>query len=66
MEQATELLTARELAKRLRVSTETIRTWARRGRIPTVRLSPKVIRYNCEAVLSALSTTPTKGVSRAK
>jgi len=64
MEQATELLTARELAKRLRVSPETVRAWARRGSIPTLRLSPKVIRYNAEAVLAALSATPTKGVAR--
>lgn len=66
MDQATELLTARELAKRLRVSPETVRGWARRGSIPTLRLSPKVIRYNAEAVLAALSTTPAKGVSRGK
>ncbi|MFA6045976.1 MAG: helix-turn-helix domain-containing protein [Phycisphaerales bacterium] len=66
MEKATELLTARELAKLLRVSPETVRDWARRGCIPTLRLSPKVIRYNAEAVLAALSTTPAKGVSHAK
>lgn len=66
MDQATELLTARELAKRLRVSPETVRAWARRGSIPTLRLSRKVIRYNAEAVLAALSTTPAKGVARAK
>jgi excisionase family DNA binding protein len=64
MDQATELLTARELAKRLRVSPETVRAWARRGCIPTLRLSPKVIRYNAEAVLAALSATPAKGVAR--
>lgn len=64
MEQETELLTARELAKRLRVSPETVRAWARRGRIPTLRLSPKVIRYKAEAVLAALSATPAKGVAR--
>lgn len=64
MDKATEYLTARELAKRLRVSPETVREWARRGYIPTLRLSPKVIRYNAEAVLAALSNTPAKGVSR--
>ena len=63
MEKATELLTTRELAKRLRVSPETVRPWARRGHIPTLRLSPKVIRYDPEAVLAALSTMPAKGVS---
>ncbi|MCC6321078.1 MAG: helix-turn-helix domain-containing protein [Phycisphaerales bacterium] len=66
MDQATELLTARELAKRLRVSPETVRDWSRRGCIPTLRLSRKAIRYNLGAVLSTLSTTPAKGVSRAR
>lgn len=66
MEQESELLTAQELAKRLRVSPETVRAWARRGHIPTLRLSRKALRYNLEAVLAALSASPTKGVSRAK
>ncbi|MCE9590083.1 MAG: helix-turn-helix domain-containing protein [Planctomycetes bacterium] len=64
MEHGTELLTAPELAKRLRVSPDTVRAWARRGSIPTLRLSPKVIRYNLDAVLKALSATPAKGVDR--
>lgn len=64
MDQATELLTARELAKRLRVSPETVRAWARRGCIPKMRLSRKAIRYNLGAVLAALSTTSAKGASR--
>lgn len=66
MDQATELLTARELAKRLRVSPETVRAWGRRGYIPTLRLSRKAVRYNLTAVLAALSTTPAKGVPRGK
>lgn len=61
MERATELLTTQELAKRLRVSPETVRDWARRGRIPRLRLSPKAIRYSAEAVLAALSKTSAKG-----
>lgn len=65
MEQSTELLTAQELAKRLRVSTETVREWARRGDIPTLRLSPKVIRYDAEAVLAAISSRGTRGGSHA-
>lgn len=65
MDRAPELLTARELAKRLRVSPETVRAWARRGAIPALRLSPKVIRYDAQAVLAALSATPAKGVARA-
>jgi excisionase family DNA binding protein len=66
MDQETELLTARELAKRLRVSPETVRAWSRRGCIPSLRLSPKAIRYNAEAVLAALSNTPANGVARGK
>ncbi|MCE9618483.1 MAG: helix-turn-helix domain-containing protein [Planctomycetes bacterium] len=64
MNQEFDLLTARELAKRLRVSTDTVRAWARRGVIPSLRLSPKVIRYKSEEVLSALSIRSAKAVCR--
>jgi excisionase family DNA binding protein len=63
MAQISDLMTTRELARQLRVSDETVRAWARRGLIPTVQLSPKVIRYNLEAVLAARSTAPVKGVT---
>ena len=53
-----ELLTAAELAARLRVRPRTVQLWARRGRIPTVRLSAKVIRFNLDAVLLALQSRP--------
>jgi excisionase family DNA binding protein len=49
-----ELLTADELAARLRVKPDTIKQWARRGHIPTVRFSPKVVRFNLSAVLAAI------------
>lgn len=61
MKQETELLTGRELAKRLRVAPETILEWVRDGRIPVVRLSRKTLRYSAEAVLTALATTPVNG-----
>lgn len=64
MQRATELLTARELAKRLRLSPDTVRAWGRRGVIPTLRLSPKACRYDADAVLAALAKAPAKGVSR--
>jgi len=41
---ATEYLTAIELAKLLRLSAETVRQMARAGKIPSIRISPKVIR----------------------
>jgi len=66
MDRATELLTARELAQRLRVSPETVRAWARRGRIPTIRLSTKAIRYDLHAILASLADAPAKGVTRGK
>jgi excisionase family DNA binding protein len=66
MKEATELLTAEELAKRLRVTTETIRLWTRRGLIPSLRPTPKVIRYNADAVMQALSATTVGRVPHAK
>lgn len=51
-----ELLTAEELARRLRVKPRTIRQWSRSGRIPAIRLSPKVVRYELEAVVNAMIT----------
>ncbi len=62
MDEQTELLTAHELAERLRVSPETIRGWARHGLIPTLRLSPKVIRFDPQAVVAALTKRSKKGV----
>lgn len=66
MDQSSKLLTALELAVRLRVSPDTVRAWARRGAIPSLRPSPKVIRFDLDAVLAALSPAPAKGVDRAK
>jgi excisionase family DNA binding protein len=39
------LLTARELAEILDVSTETVLRWTRRGDLPAIRLPGGVIRY---------------------
>ena len=50
-----ELLTAEELAERLRVKPDTVRIWTRAGRIPCVRITPKVVRYDVAAVLAKLS-----------
>ncbi|HUU92558.1 MAG TPA: helix-turn-helix domain-containing protein [Phycisphaerae bacterium] len=45
-----ELLTAEELAVRLKVRPETVKAWARSGRIPVIRFSRKVLRFDIEAV----------------
>jgi len=50
----TEYLTAEELGHRLRLSTETIRQMARDGKLPCIRLSAKVIRFDPRAVARAL------------
>jgi excisionase family DNA binding protein len=51
-----ELLTAEELAERLAVSERTVRQWARSGRIPEVRASQRVRRFDYEAVVAALKS----------
>ena len=64
-----ELLTAEELAERLKVSPHTIRLWNRAGKIPAVWLSATVRRFDFDEVLLALrqrdSSPKGKGVSRA-
>ena len=50
-----ELLTPDELADRLHVRPSTVRRWAQEGRIPAVRLTPKVVRYDLAAVVAAMT-----------
>ena len=49
-----EFLTARQLAAVLQVSESTVRRLAREGRIPSVRLTPRLIRFNLRSVYRAL------------
>ena len=49
-----EFLTARQLAEVLQVSESTVRRLARDGRIPCVRLTPRLLRFNPRAVFRAL------------
>jgi excisionase family DNA binding protein len=49
-----EFLTARQLAEVLQVSESTVRRLARDGRIPCVRLTPRLMRFNLKAVCRAL------------
>jgi excisionase family DNA binding protein len=49
-----ELLTVCQLAERLHVRPRTVQLWARRGRIPAVRVSAKIIRFDWQAVVSTL------------
>jgi len=50
----TKLLTAKEIAQELSVSPSTVTEWGRQGKIPRMKVSHKIIRYDPEAVQSAL------------
>jgi excisionase family DNA binding protein len=49
-----EFLTARQLAAIMQVSEATVRRLARNGRIPSVRLTPRLIRFHLQSVRDAL------------
>ncbi len=66
MEHPPDLLTNHELAVKLRVSPDTVSSWARRGVIPCIKLSRKAIRFDYQAVVTALATLPAKGDRDAK
>ena len=59
-----KLLTAEQLAKELRVSVETIDGWGRSGKIPRIRISHKIIRFDRDAVIAALSQSEGKANGR--
>jgi excisionase family DNA binding protein len=62
-----EFLTARQLAEVLQVSESTVRKLAREGRIPVVRLTPRLARFNLQSVLRALDGgAPKQGARRGK
>ncbi len=49
-----DFLTARQLASILQVSESTVRRLAREGRIPSIRITPRLLRFNLKAVRHAL------------
>jgi excisionase family DNA binding protein len=53
-----EFLTARQLAAILQVSETTVRRLARKGRIPSIRLTPRITRFHLQAVRQALDGKP--------
>lgn len=59
-----ELETAEEIADRLHLTPGTIKDWSRHGIIPAVRLSPKVIRFEYQAVIKALLSRQVEGGKR--
>ena len=52
-----EFLTARQLAAILQVSKATVRRLARKGRIPSIRLTPRIMRFHLPSVREALDGT---------
>ena len=55
-----EFLTARQLAAILQVSEATVRRLAQKGRIPSVRITPHLIRFHHKAVRAALDGSKTR------
>jgi len=54
-----DLLTVREVAELLRVSTLTIKRWGRRGKLPAIRINSRGDRrYRKESVLWMLGINP--------
>ena len=63
-EKREEFLTARQLAAVLQVSESTVRRLAREGRIPSIRLTARLLRFHLQTVLSALDGTQQKSRPR--
>ena len=57
------LMTGLEVARAFGVSPETIRKWARQGKLRAVRLSARCLRYSSDEIAELLAGT-TKGVRR--
>ena len=49
-----EFLTARQLAAVLQISEATVRRLAHSGKIPSIRITPRLIRFRLASVRSAL------------
>jgi excisionase family DNA binding protein len=57
-------LTAAELGQRLRVTADTVLRWHRAGKIPAVRITAKILRFDLAEVLAVLRRPDSgKGVS---
>jgi excisionase family DNA binding protein len=52
-----EFLTARQLAAILQVSESTVHRLARAGRIPCLRITPRITRFHLQSVREALDGT---------
>ncbi|MCS6803925.1 MAG: helix-turn-helix domain-containing protein [Acidobacteriota bacterium] len=64
-EKRTEFLTARQLADILQVSETTIHRLRRQGRIPAIKVTNRLIRFNLRDVKAALADATKKNPSEA-
>lgn len=64
MDKREEFLTARQLAAILQVSESTVRRLAREGRIPSIRLTARLLRFHLQSVMNALDATQQKNRTR--
>ena len=51
---SSEMLSAEELSSRLKLRPNTLLAWARRGKIPSVKLGRKTVRFSYEAVVAVI------------
>lgn len=49
-----EFLTAEQVGHRLNLSPQTVKKWAAKGKIPYLRISPKVLRFEWHEVKQAI------------
>lgn len=59
-----QILSEKRLAGILDVSTRTLRTWRKEGRLPYIRISRGTVRYDLDEVMAALEerkVNPRKG-----
>ncbi len=61
-----EFLTARQLASVLQVSEATVRRLARKGRIPAIRLTPRITRFHLQSVRESLGAYTNSHTRRTK
>lgn len=59
-----ELLTADELAARLRVAPSTITRWRRQGIVPAIRINCTTFRFEFDHVLAALRSRDRQTAAR--
>jgi excisionase family DNA binding protein len=64
--QGLAMIRKKELAKELNVSTRTIDNWVRQKRIPVLRFSSRLIRYDLRRVQNALDKYEIREVGRAR